>query len=244
MLPSEPHQSLSDGIECLMLLAGAPRPMPVGDIADRLGLDVIRARRLLQTLVHAGLAALTSERRYRLGHAAHALGARCLAGSGALAAALPVLADLAPGSSIELGTLWRDEVTILHRRSAVGHLEAPPRDPLAATRSAIGLALLAWHSADEVRGLFTAIDGSLKPVPGFPSYGDLVEALDHARASGHARLLVSSHPHSQALAMAIGDPPCMAVAVTGAFSDDQASIIAALRAAVARIAAALPRSQR
>ncbi len=243
MLPAEPHQSLIDGLACLMALGGSQRPIAVGELAERLGLDAIRTRRLLQTLVGVGLATLTRERRYRLGPAAHAVGARCLAGGGALAAILPAIAHLPAALSVEVGALWRDEVSILHRRPAGGVAGAPPPEPVAATRSPLGLALLARLPADAVRSLFTAMDGSLKPVPGFPSYGDLVEALDHARAGGHVRMHVSTHPPACALAMAIGDPPCLALAVCGDLGHPgeaaYAATLAALRDAVARSAAAL-----
>jgi len=156
MLPAQPNQSLIDGIVCLQALASRGTPVGVRELSRELGLEATRVHRLLGTLAHLGLIEKTADRKYQPGPGMHVLSAQALKGSRLLQVAWPHLRDLAHlRCTIALGLLWHDAVCYLYHgkpdrpfEEGVFHF-----DLFAATKSSIGLLLLASAKTPAPRGM-------------------------------------------------------------------------------------------
>lgn len=213
MLPAQPNRSLIDGIDVLLALAAAERSVGSRALARRLDLEPTRVNRLLKTLAAMGLATQDADRRYQPGPGMHVLSAMSLFGSGLVRRAVPVLEGLDRFRVIvALGVLWRDQVAYLyHKEPGLSSTDALGRAGLfPATRSSIGLALLAHQSPEELRHLY----GS-SSVPGFESVDTLAAELTRVRSEGVA---VVRNPRGTSVAASIHAPnqaPCAAVAVSG-----------------------------
>lgn len=213
MLPAQPNRSLIDGIDVLLALATAEGSVGSRELARRLDLEPTRVNRLLKTLAAIGLATQDADRRYEPGPGMHVLSAMSLFGSGLVRRAVPVLEGLDHfGVIVALGVLWRDQVAYLyHKQPGLSSTDALGRAGLfPATRSSIGLVLLAHRDRDDVRHLY----GSAS-IPGFRSFAALESELARVRADGVA---VVDNPKGPSIAAAIHAPnqaPYAAVAVSG-----------------------------
>jgi DNA-binding IclR family transcriptional regulator len=217
MLPAQPNQSLIDGMMVLQSLAGSSSEVGVRELARMLSLESTRVHRLLRTFLHLGMAERTAQGKYRPGPAIHVLASQCLFGSGLIRRALPVLERLAEnGRTVALGVLWRDSTSYLYHGGASA-AEALGRVGLyPATRSSIGLALLAQRPLEEVDRLYRQ-----RQTPGFAGLDELKEELRLVRSRGFAVVDESARPLRRTVAVTVGMPAYAGVAVAGAVSDRQ-----------------------
>lgn len=151
-LPAQKVNGLIDGIEVLQELAMAGEAVSGKAIADKLGINAVRANRLLKTLDYLGLAHRDSSRRYSVGSAMHVLAAQSMAASGLLSRALPQLQKLSKlNKVVALGVLWKNQVCYLYHNNTPEDFNAGlSRVKLyPALESSIGVALLA--ELDEVQ---------------------------------------------------------------------------------------------
>ena len=228
-MPAQPNQSLIDGLACLGELAGSDTPIGSREIARRLAIEPTRANRLLKTLAYLGIAQQTPNRRYQPGPGMHVLSAQALHGSGLLRRALPTLASLHRlGHLVAMGVLWRDQACYLYHA-------APEMDPAMAlgstgpypaSRSGIGLALLAMESDDAIRQRMG------EQPEGFNNLDALLAAVARIRRDGYAIGQVG--PNRRTIAVTVDSTA--AIALSGDFSDrDIRRLSDALRAAADRI---------
>ncbi len=202
-LPAQKVNGLIDGIEVLQELAMAGEAVSGKVIADRLGINAVRANRLLKTLDYLGLAHRDSSRRYSVGSAMHVLAAQSMAASGLLARALPQLQKLSKFNKVvALGVLWKDQVCYLYHNNnpddfnaGLSRMELHP-----ALESSIGVALLA--ELDEVQ---------LKQTLGKRCTERVKKMLKKTSKNGFAALKHSDHI---SLAMPIGKPAYAALAIS------------------------------
>jgi len=209
-LPAQPVQGLIDGLAVLRALAMGPDPVSGKALAAALGLNATRVNRLLKTLAHLGLAHRTRSRRYTCGPGMHVLAAQALFGSGLIRAALPHLEALGCTKKIvALGVLWRDQVSYLYFHSP----GSPPLEALGraalfpATRSSIGMVLLAELTDEEIRAVFRGhrIPGRTGGIRG------LLRDLHTIRGQGFAEVKLAGHT----MAVKVGNPAFAAIALSG-----------------------------
>jgi len=220
MLPAQPNQSLVDGLACLQALASASENVGVHELARQLGLEPTRVHRLLKTLAHLGIAEQDERKKYRPGPGLHVLAAQSLHGSGLLRRAFGPLEQLqAHKELVALGVLWRDKVSYLyHWRPGLTSAEAlGRRDLFDASRSSIGLVLLAAMTDDAVRELYRD-----KPIPGFTGITELLKRLRGVRQAGFARVEIAPGA-ADSIAVPLGTPAHAAIAVSGQFSSTETS---------------------
>ena len=203
-LPAQKVNGLIEGIEVLQELAMAGEAVSGKAIADKLGINAVRANRLLKTLDYLGLAHRDSSRRYSVGSAMHVLAAQSMAASGLLAKALPQLQKLIKlDHLVALGVLWKDQVCYLYHNKKGNEfnkgLNYYPLYP--ALKSSIGVALLA--ELDEVQQKSTLGEQYTKKVK---------KMLQQTAKNGFAALKFPDHV---SLAMPIGKPAYAALAISG-----------------------------
>jgi DNA-binding IclR family transcriptional regulator len=201
MLPAQPNQSLIDGLACLQALASSGKPVGSREMARQLGMEPTRVNRLLKTLAALGIAQQNADKQYIPGAGMHVLAAQAMFGSGLMRRALVRLEDLHRFKlSVAMGVLWRDQVAYLyHANPGMKSSEALGRVGLfPATRSGIGMALLAGLPVDDVKSLYAE-----QSIPGFPNgLTSLLSALAKVREDGMA--LVRPYDHdTQTLAVSI-----------------------------------------
>jgi DNA-binding IclR family transcriptional regulator len=234
MLPAQPNQSLIDGLTVLQTLASAKSPLGSREMARTLGLEPTRVNRLLKTLAHLGIAQQTADRQYVPGVAMHVLAAQAMFGSGLIRRAIGPLESLRHfNMSVAMGVLWRDQVAYLyHAGQGMSAAEAIGRVGLfPATRSAIGMALLARRSDAEIKTLFADRD-----IEHFPSIAALLKELASIRKAGAALIKPFDDKPIQSLAVAIPNESA-AIAISGGMDRWQAAIFkSALRDAAEQIA--------
>jgi DNA-binding IclR family transcriptional regulator len=228
-----------DGIACLQALASAERAAGVRALSRELGLEPTRVHRLLKTLAHLGLARQTPQRRYAVGPAIHVLAAQTLFASGLVRGAAGPLRRLGRQRlTVALGVRWRDQVSYLyHAPPGTGTARALGRVGLfPATRSAIGMVLLAGEPWEQVRLLFPRRGGN---IPGYPrGLPSLRRELDRIAARGYARVYPGADRAIESLAVPVGEPAFAAVAYSGNLRGrNEAHLVAALRQAAGEIAA-------
>ena len=215
MLPYQPNNSVIESIRLLQELAGSPHPLGVRELGRSLEMDPTRVNRLLKTMAHTGIVLQDSKRKYTCGPAMHVLSAQTLFVSGFIRRAISTLDKLGDlGLIIALGTLWRDQVSyVYHALPRMTASEAMGRIGLApATRSAIGMELLAQQSDKEVRSLYQG-----KDIPGYPGgIRSLLRDLKIVRSHGYARIVFETQPLAVSLAIPIGSPCLWAIALSGA----------------------------
>lgn len=235
MLPAQPNESLIDGIACLQAVAVQGRPVGVRELARLLDLEPTRVNRLLMTLAHLGFTRQNAERKYEPGPGMHVLFAQGLMGSSLFARARPALERLhAGGCAVALGVLWRDQVCyVYHARPGVPFADGIGRMGLyPASRSSIGLVLLAAHGDREVRAIYRQ-----QEIPGFASIADLLAELKTVRALGQARAVTTEQPFEATVAVPVGEPVEAALALFGDLPPHRdAGTLALLRESAAAIA--------
>lgn len=213
-LGAQPNQSLIDGIATLQALATSAEPVGCREIARRIGIDPTKVNRMLKTLAFLGIARQTASRKYIAGAGMHVLAAQSLFASGLLRNAIPVLEDLQRfGHTVALGVLWQDQVSYLyHAPPGVAAARGLGRiGLLPATTSGIGMVLLSQLDQEHVREIYAG-----REIPRYPDgIGQLLEALDEVRRSGHARVRVADVRGHSVVAVATGDPAHAGLALSG-----------------------------
>lgn len=233
MLPAQPNQSLIDGIACLQALTAQAEPIGGRALSRALGLEPTRTHRLLRTLAHLGLVRQTPERKYAPGPAIHVLSAQSLFASGLIRRALgPLEALHVHGHIVAMGVLWQTQVCYVYFAPPGTGIAAAlgSRAPHPASRSGIGLALLAGLADDEIRQRYTVLGA-----PGYSDVDALLAAVDGVRRQGYALRQVSDEDARRVtVAVPVGSPPYAAVGLSGAIGRaGLAALVAALRQAAA-----------
>ncbi len=235
MLPSQPNQSLIDGLACLQALTMRRESVGVSELAAALSLEVTRTHRLLRTLAYLGLTRQGADRRYTAGPAIHILSAQSMIASGLLRQAGKHLAELQHhGYTVALGVRWKSQVCYLYHalpQAAPAESFARP-DLYPATKSSIGMVLLAARPQDEVSQLYA--EGE---IPGYPrGIHALLDDLAKIREQGFARVIKQSQPLDATLAVPVGSDPYAAVAMSGHITARAAtSLLPILKQAAAQI---------
>jgi len=238
MLPAQPNQSLIDGLTCLQAVVSAAAPQGTRELGRRLGLEPTRVSRLIKTLAHLEMVKQGDDRKYQAGPAIHVLSAQALFASSLLRRALGPLAKLQQGSLIvALGVLWRDQVAYLFHAlpgmtaaAALGRVGLYP-----ASRSGIGLPLLACRSDGEVRRAYAG-----QGVPGFGDGGAgmkaLLRELALVRKQGYALVEQDRERQVWSLGVTLGTPEYAALAFSGRIKRRQLpALLGDLRAAARAI---------
>jgi DNA-binding IclR family transcriptional regulator len=217
---AQPNQSLIDGIVTLQALAISDEPIGCRELARRLGMETTRVNRLLKTLNFLGLAHQTANRKYTAGPGMHVLAAQSLYASGLLRNAIGPMEKLQRfGRVVALGVLWRDSVSFLyHAQTGMSSGEAIGRIGLfPATKSGVGMALLADASEEHVRQMYED-----QVIPGFPrGIESLLTSLKQIKKIGYARIEVApaeplypGEPH-HTIAVPVGSPVTSALGMSG-----------------------------
>jgi DNA-binding IclR family transcriptional regulator len=139
---------LSRGLQILELLAHEGRALPLGEIAQRLGVSKSGAHSLLKTLVHRGFVARDDGGIYRLGAKAWEIGSAAQ-GAALVRVAAPIMEDLVArvNEGAILGVLAGFEGVYLHlvecAQAVRVHAQVEARIPAHCTST--GLALLAFQ---------------------------------------------------------------------------------------------------
>ena len=203
--PVQPNQSIEWGLNCLMELTTAGRPVTCKEMSERLGVEKTKASRLLGTLACLGMAERLPDLSYIPGSGIHVLSAMSLRGSGLLRHALPHIQHMKEKWNLDarLGVLWRDQVSYLYH--SVGDREqgeaiAGAR-PWPAARSTIGKVLLAQKEDDEIRAILGGVLSAKE-------YDKLMRAVARIRERGFLR-------YHESLTMAIGTPAAAGLAFKG-----------------------------
>jgi len=210
--PSQVVWGLVDGIDVLRELAASSEPVSGLTIARRLEMDPVRVNRLLMTLAWMGIAHRDKSRRYTIGPGMHILATLNLGASGLLRRVIKHVEPLLEYPyTVAAGVLWRDMVTYLYHRSpGASAVEGVQQLVRPATNSSIGVALLAQLTDEQIHGLY---DNHDLPLPGpFADVDKLLRAVDEVRRVGYAALRFPTHV---SLAMAVGNPPYAAIAISG-----------------------------
>jgi DNA-binding IclR family transcriptional regulator len=217
-LPSQPVKGLIEGITVLQELANAREPLSSIEISRRLGLEKTRVNRILKTLAYLGFAYRGDSRRYSSGPGMHILAAQSLSASGLLKTSISHLEDLMRHRLlIALGVLWRDKVSYLFHHlpgtpfhEGIGRVQLHP-----ATKSSIGMALLAKKTDEEIR----LIHENSEDMETHSSLDSLLEDIREIRESGFAAL--SEYPGHHTVAVTIGSPAFAAIAFSGEIGSDE-----------------------
>ncbi len=216
MLPSQPNESLIDGLACLQALTVCKEPVGVRELARRLDLEPTRVHRLLKTLAHLGVASQTPSRKYVTGPGMHVLAAQSIFASGLIRKSLPFLAPLQKyGLVVAYGVLWRDQVSYFyHAEPGMGVEQALGRIGLyPVTGSSIGMMLLSLNTDSEIRSLFKG-----REITRFPEgVESLLKDIREIRRKGYA--LIGSAKGHASLAVTVGNPPHSALAFSGGMGD-------------------------
>lgn len=208
-------------------LANSAEPVSCLELSRELGLEKTKVNRILKTLSHMGMAYRTSSRRYAPGSGMHVLAAQSLSASGLFKVSLPHLESLdSLCYLIALGVLWRDKVSYLfHHAPGTPFVEGIGRTRLfPATRSSLGLILLAQQDDVQIRELYSRN----VPVEGFDSVDSLLEGICEIRRQGYA---TARHNGTLSVAVKIGSPAYAAIGLSGAMKtkDDIRVCLEALR---------------
>lgn len=250
--------ALLRGLDILELLAGAEQPLPLGVVAERLGLPKSATHRLMADLAAAGFVRQEqSGEAYGLTLKLASLGVQFLAASRLEQICQPVLEDLAQqsGELVRLACAEQDGLYWVAR--AQGAPAGLRYDPEHGTRvhlhvTAVGKAWLATLPAEEAVAL-------AQRQPGFgdtrrfgpralSSVAQLRAALALTRRRGHGQAVDEGEPGTSAIACAIrpeaGAPAIGTVSIAGPTARLNAArmqaLLPALRAAAEELARRWP----
>lgn len=243
-LPSQPNQSLLDGLRLLEALAGKPFPVSCTSLSLELGMEVTRVNRLVKTLHAQGFAYRNKTRHYGAGPGLFVLSAATLNTLGYFRKGIDALERLSRENLVTaMGVLWREKVSYLfHWSPGMAMADAIGKSSLVpATQSSIGLVLMAQKSDDEVRALYEGHE-----IPRYRNWKALKNTLDQVRGEGHARLPNDNGTFS--LGVAVGEPAHTGIAISQAKGEaEMKRLVALLHETSARIAApekALPKKKK
>jgi DNA-binding IclR family transcriptional regulator len=219
-LPAQPNRSVIDALSLLQLLAGSVQPLGVRELGRSLGWNAMRVNRLLKTLAGLGLARQTPDRRYLAGPAMHVLSIQSLYASGLLRRAIEAAKRLPTGEhSVALGVLWQDQVCYLFHTAPGQQLTSTlgTHSLHAATRSSVGMVLLAAQPREQIDALFIG-----RSIPGFKALEELHAALDEVRDQEMAYVIQSPRPYMASVAVPIGTPAFAGLALATNITRDKA----------------------
>jgi DNA-binding IclR family transcriptional regulator len=235
MLPSQPNQSLIDGIDILESVLGSNHEVGGRELARELNLNRTRVNRLLMTLAHKGLLHRTDTGKYLPGPGIHIMAALSQQGSGLLAATMPHARNWwSRGFSFTLGILWQGRLChVLHARPELpfesnigGHGLIPIHE------STTGLALAMQN---------TQLKASLiqLPLPANVAVKNLTQVFKAAQKQGYVQL--PFHDGTVSIGIALGNPALAGIAVSQKQLQNQAipEIVEQLRQTQANILNAL-----
>lgn len=231
--PAQPNQSVIHALQCLSVLTASSEPVGVLQLARQLGMNRMRANRLLKTLAHLGMARQTASRKYLPGPAMHVLAARTLLQTSQVAETLRPLDELRnTGLLVAYGVLWERSVCYSYR--------AGPKEPREmslssnrlhpASQSSIGHILLAAIPSDAVESLYAG-----HAIPGYPQgTPSLQRALRQVREQGYALVPGSVTGAQPSLAVPVGNPAYAAIALAGTNVDRKIGLLLPQMQAVAQ----------
>ncbi len=226
-LPAQPVKGLIDGLGVLQELTMRRDPASCTELSASLGLEKTRVNRILKTLAHLGLAHQGRTRGYSAGPGMHVLAAQSLFSSGLVRKSIPQLEKLNKyGHIVAMGVLWKDRVSyIYHWAPGMRPSQALGRSSLyPARRSAIGTALLAEKSDDDIKILYRHKDKERR---------DIMKKVDLARKRGYADIPMGS---KRSIACTLGAPAYSAVAFSGNIADGElAGLVNALKKTICNI---------
>lgn len=217
MLPSQPHQSLIDGLECFQWVISSPSPVGVRELSRMLEFETTRVHRMLKTLSHLGFVQQLENQKYTHGPAVHVLSSQILFASDLTKNALkylPLLENLK--LNIALGVIWRDHISyIYHGAPGVNCTDALGRAGLfPASDSSIGLVLLSNMKDADIRSLYKQ-----KPILGHKDdVESLLKKIHRVRALGYA-IHHNTNGHTS-IGVSIGKPAIAGLAAFGKISPD------------------------
>ncbi|GIJ78639.1 DNA-binding transcriptional regulator, IclR family [Micromonospora phaseoli] len=238
----QPVKSAGRTLDLLELLADQPHPWALGDLARALGIPKSSLHGLLRTLTSRGWVQ-TDETgtRFRLGLRALRVGAAYLDGDDRVGLLAGVLDELSRrfGEAVHLGRLDGDQVVYLAKRESVHRLRlySAIGRRLPAHATALGKALLAEHSDQEVDGLLSWPPPRLTPHT-VTDRDALHAALAAVRRTGYAVDREENAEGIMCFAMAVPlvtpavDAVSVSVPVTRLRPELEASIVTALRETV------------
>ena len=212
--------SLSRGVEILRMLADAGGPVGVGEVAERLMVDPSTAYRLLVTLEAGGLVQKdSSSKKYRIGYGVLEIAYSLLHGMSVVAIADPFLRSIAAltGESTHVAVLDGTRAVFVGRQSGAGILRVETTvgssEPSYCT--AVGKALLADHTASELRQLFGAGRLERYTPQTITTIAELANELERVRRAGYAYDEEELHPGVRCVASPVRDHRGRIVAAFG-----------------------------
>jgi len=219
-LPAQPIIGLMDGLAVLQELAASAFPVSGLKLAETLRIEPTKVNRILKTLAWLGFAYRTTKGHYSSGPAMHVLAAQSLYGAGLIQRSIRQLTELTQlGHIVAMGKLWRDQVAYLFFwqpgtpvQESFGRTSLFP-----ATRSSIGLALLAEKDDEAVRQII-----SNDNIHEFGNINNLLKTLKAVRKNHYAKILYNTR---YSYAVAIGRPAYAAIAISGQNLDSQEEYI-------------------
>lgn len=242
--------ALDRGLQVLEILSDARTPLPLAEIARRMGLSRGVVFRLAHTLERRGyLERVDSVPSYRPGVRVMGLGFSYLRALGLTELARPYMERLrdTADASVHLGVLDGQDVfyvaRIAARHGVVSYIDIGDRSP--AHASAIGHAMLATQADDEVRRLYRG--AAFETVRGASprNAAELLEKLRDVRGKGYAVSVGALHSNVLAVAAAFRNTEgklAGAVSITSLETErlrDVTALGAAVIAAAAEISRAL-----
>ncbi|QDY90750.1 MarR family transcriptional regulator [Arthrobacter sp. UKPF54-2] len=228
---TSPSQTLSRGIRALEILADAPEPLTIAELADAMGVHRSVAYRILRTLEDHSLLVRDDGGRVQPGPGLAVL-ARGVARN-LQTAALPELTQLANALDMSaFVAVWDREdcvtlVTVDPRRTGAAVVQHPgSRHPVSA--GAPGIAIQSALSEREWHSL----------APGIPYRPEAAEARRRGYAASHDEVIPGVSSLAVPVSVPGGRPAALAV-VYIRDAQDPAEVAAALAASAARIEAQL-----
>lgn len=150
--PESPLKSLQQGLEILAIVVRAGRPIPAGEIAERIGAHPSTVSRILTTLGDQGLVRRHRRQGFVPDFGVFALGAASVEGFGLVNAAWEPMHEVAvanPGLEAVLVTLWQGETLYFCRVSGDRHPMPFSSFPYPLHQSTAALRLLLDRPHDE-----------------------------------------------------------------------------------------------
>jgi len=184
-------EALAKGLDVLRLFDETVTELKLRDIADRTGIPMPTAFRVVATLEEGGFVERAEDGTIRPGVAVLTLGSAALRGSGLVQVSEQPLRRLAErtGETVNMGVLVGDEVLYLVRlrNSDLVTANVQVGSTLPAPVTSIGKLLLAYKSEDGLRETLAGYDFSRAVGPNAArSVGDLERSLEAIRRDGYA----------------------------------------------------------
>lgn len=211
--------SLSRGVEILRLLGDSDGPLGVTEVAEQLQVDPSTSYRLLVTLERGGLVAQDADsKKYSIGYGVLEIANGLLRRMSVVTSADPYLRSIASltSESTHVAVLDGPRAVFVARQSGPGILrvETTVGSSEPAYCTAVGKALLAEHSEEELRLLY------VEPFTRYTSHTittivELLPELARVRRNGYAYDDEELHPGVRCLASPVRDHRGRIVAAFG-----------------------------